>query len=118
LLHLIMMRLFGWLFLLARSEQAKEAEILVLRLEVALLRRQVARPKLGWADRAVFAALAGLLPRELRRHRLVSAGMMLGWHCRLVARDWRYPNRPGRARVAEEIRELVAWLATDNPPWG
>jgi hypothetical protein len=66
LLYLILLRLLGWLALLARSEQAKEAEILVLRHEVAVLRRQIARPKVDWADRAMFAALTELLPRELR----------------------------------------------------
>jgi hypothetical protein len=118
LLYLIMMQLLCWLFLLGRCEDAKEAEILVLRREVAVLRRQVARPKLDWADRAVFAALARLLPRELRRQLLVTPGPLLAWHRRLVARHWRYPNQPGRPPVPVEIRELVARLATENPRWG
>jgi putative transposase len=72
LLCLIMIRVFGWLVLLGRGQASKDAEIMVLRHEVAVLRRQVTRPKPDWADRAILAALARLLPAVLRAHRLVA----------------------------------------------
>jgi len=72
LAYLLMIRLFGWLALLVRSDTSKDVEILVLRHEIAVLRRQVSRPKPDWADRAVIAALARLLPRHLRLHRIVT----------------------------------------------
>ena len=88
LVYLFMVRVLGWLLLLARNDAAKDAEILVGRHEVAVLRRQVARPKPDWADRAVIAALAGLLPGHLRLHRIVTPGTVLAWHRRLVRRKW------------------------------
>jgi transposase InsO family protein len=118
LVYVVMVRVFGWLILLGRSAGAKEAEILVLRHEVAVLRRQVARPKVSWSDRALFAALAGLLPRELRACRLVTPATLLAWHRRLIAEHWTYPNAPGRPPIAPEIRDLVLRLAGDNPRWG
>src|SRR2546430_17138802 len=111
LVYLLMARLFSWLALLARSDAAKDAEILVLRHEVAVLRRQIARPKPDWADRAVIAVLARLLPRRLRLHRIVTPGTLLAWHRRLVKNKWTYPKTTGRPAVSNEVRELVRRLA-------
>ncbi len=118
LAYLLMIRLFGWLALLARSGTSKDVEILVLRHEVAVLRRQVTRQKPDWADRAVITALARLLPRHLRLHRIVTPGTLLAWHRRLVKNKWTYPNAPGRPPVRDEVRKLVEQLARQNPRWG
>jgi putative transposase len=118
LVYLFMVRVFGWLVLLARSDVGKDVEILVLRHEVAVLRRQIARPKLDWADRAMIAALARLLPGRLRLHRIVTPGTLLTWHRRLVRKKWAYPNAPGRPPVPAEVRALVEQLARENPRWG
>src|ERR1700746_2223869 len=104
LLYMILVRASGWLVLLGRGQAAKDAEIMVLRHEVAVLRRQVARPRPDWADRAILAALARLLPGRLRLHRIVTPGTLLAWHRRLARKKWAYPNAPGRPPVPEELR--------------
>jgi hypothetical protein len=113
-----MIRVFGWLALLARSGTSKDVEILVLRHEIAVLRRQVARPKPDWADRAMIAALTRLLPTHLLVRRIVTPGTLLAWHRRLIKNKWTHPNTTGRPPVPEEICELVQQLARQNPRWG
>ncbi len=118
MLYLTFVRLTGWMALLARSAASKDAELLVLRQEVAVLRRQNPKPKLDWADRAVLAALTRLLPRPLRMARLVTPDTLLGWHRRLVRWRWTYPHRGGRPPVDAKLAVLIEQMARENPGWG
>ena len=119
LVYLMLVRVLSWLALLARSDTAKDAEILTLRHEVAVLRRSNARPTLTWSDRAVLSALSRLLPTPLRQLRLVTPRTLLRWHAQLVSHRWTYPRRrPGRPPTAPSIRALVLRVARENPRWG
>jgi putative transposase len=100
------------------ARSSKNVELLVLRHEVAVLRRTRPRPRLDWADRAVLAALTRLLPEGLRMGRLVTSGTVLRWHRRLVAKRWPSPTRTGRPPVSAEIAALIERLATENHGWG
>jgi putative transposase len=118
LVYLIFVQLSGWLVLLGRSSASKDVELLVLRHEVAVLRRTNPRPRLDWADRTIFAALVRRLPSLLRRHRLVTPGTILRWHRRLVTAKWTYPNRTGRPPIEDTIVELIERMARENTSWG
>src|SRR5687768_3199543 len=117
-LYLIFDRLLGWPMLLSRATSSKDVELLVLRHEVAVLRRANPRPQLDWADRALFAALIPRLPALLRGHRLVTPATVLRWHRRLVTKKWTYPNRGGRPPIDDTIAALIERMARENQTWG
>jgi putative transposase len=102
-----------------RDHLAREAELLALRHELAVLRRQRPQPRLKPADRAFLAALARLLPRERRRRLMVTPQTLLRWHRELIRRKWTQPHRGrGRPPVEQRVRQLVLQLARENPRWG
>ena len=118
LLYLIFWQMLGLLLLMSRSSSTKDIELLVLRHEVAILRRTNPRPGPDWADRAVFAALVQRLPRALRCHRLVTPNTILRWHRRLLRRRWTYPHRTGRPPIDDVLGALVVRMARENQRWG
>ena len=118
MLYLMFVRLTSWMALLAHSAASKDAELLVLRHEVAVLRRQNPRPRLDWADRAVLAALGRLLSKPQRTVRLVRPDTLLRWHRRLVRWRWTYPHKGGRPPVDAKVAALIEQMARENPAWG
>ncbi|GAB2806659.1 hypothetical protein GCM10027073_44200 [Streptomyces chlorus] len=118
MVYLLATRIFTWLALLCRSTAAKNAEVLILRHEVAVLRRQVAAPKPTWPDRALLTVLARLQPRALRGHRIVTPRTLLAWHQRLIKNKWTQPPAPGRPPLSDELRHLIIRLGNENPRWG
>jgi putative transposase len=121
LVYLVVRCLLGCLMMLARREVSKDAELLVLRHENAVLRRQIGRLRYQSADRLWLAALSRLIPRcRWAEVFAVTPATLLAWHRRLVARKWDYSSRrrPGRPSTATAISKLVICIATDNPTWG
>jgi putative transposase len=117
--YLAVRNLFALVWLLARPCRSKELEILVLRHELAMLRRQTGQPKLTRADRALLAALSRSLPRVACAGFPVKPETLLRWHRQLVARRWTYAYRaPGRPPLASSLRTLIRRLGRENPHWG
>jgi hypothetical protein len=117
LCYLVLRRILplaAWRF---RSNDCKELEILVLRHELAILRRRTRRPALTWTDRLFLTAASRLLPRARWRSFIITPGTLLRWHRRLVAKRWTYQRRAGRPPLRREIRTLVIRLGRDNPRW-
>jgi putative transposase len=119
--YLLVRSLLGCLMVLARGEVSKDAELLMLRHENAVLRRQISRVRYQPGDRLWLAALSGLFPRyRWGEVFAVTPATPLAWHRRLVARKWDYTSRRrlGRPSTTASIRKLVIRIATDNPGWG
>jgi putative transposase len=118
LVYRLFVQVLSWLALFARSSASKDAEILALRHEVGVLRRNNPRPRLSWPDRAVLGGLARMLPRALRAHRIVTPTTLLRWHRRLIAARWRQPKPPGRPPIGDELVAFILRLARENRSWG
>jgi putative transposase len=118
LAYLTLCRSIQLLALLGRGDASKDLEILVLRHQLSGLRRQVPRPRLEPADRALLAAVSRVLPRVSWSWFFVKPDTLLGWHRRLVAGAWTYPRGPGRPPLDQQVQQLIVRLARENPRWG
>ena len=116
--YVVLQRVLQLISLLGRSSEFKELEIVVLRHELTVLRRQVRRPALRQADRVFLAAASRWLPRVQWSSFLVTPTTLLDWHRRLVANRWTYARRPGRPPIGRAVRALIVRLARENPRWG
>ena len=118
LCYLVLRRVLQLATLRVRSNELKALEIVVLRHELAILRRRTRRPAMTWTDRLFLAAASRLLPRARWRSFIVTPAPLLRWHRRLVAKRWTYMHRAGRPQIRREIQALVLRLARDNPRGG
>ena len=118
LAYLTLCRSIQLLALLGRGDASKDLEILVLRHQLSVLRRQVPRPRLEPADHALFAAVSRVLPRLSWSCFFVKPDTLLRWHRRLVAGAWTYPRGAGRPPLDQQVQQLIVRLATENPRWG
>ena len=119
LAYVVVCRLFALLVLFGRGDRSKKLEILVLRHQLSVMRRQVERPRFGERDRLPLAALSRMLPRRSWEVFVVRPETLLRWHRRCIARHWTYPHRrPGRLATGSALRELIVRLARENGSWG
>ena len=118
LCYVVLRRILQLATLHFRSNAYKELEIVVVRHELAILRRRTRRPSTTWTDRLFLAAASRLLPRARWRSFIVTPATLLRWHRRLVAKRWTYAHPVGRPPMRREIRALVIRLARENPRWG
>jgi putative transposase len=118
-LYVVVCRMLELIVLVGRSDRAKELEILVLRHELSILRRQINRPRFQPHDRLLLAAFSRMLPRRSWNAFFVQPETLLHWHRRLAARRWTYPHRcPGRPPLSRDVRELILRPARENWSWG
>lgn len=116
-MHRILYRFLAALARLAvRTGRSKDLEIIVLRHQLGVLRRQIDRPDLNDHDRSLLGAIAAAVPRRLRHGWIVTPDTLLRWHRRRIARHWTQPHRPpGRPATSAELRRLILAMAAENP---